>query len=170
MPSMPAMPAHAGPCLAPPCARARRGGTPRAWYLVPLRGAREPGDSPAPTCIALMYNERRTRLTPKVPCSGTTTEHLFSLVFTSVTGKRSAEQGTGGTPARPPVTHGVTYHVTAAQVRRFAARWPCYGRIGPLTFTLDKNGDLVDLRGDTGMDEQGVGAIVDMYKEGTWTL
>ena len=54
----------------------------------------------------------------------------------------------------------VTVTVSEREVKDFAAQWPCFGEAGALAFQFDaKNGDLVDLRGDMGMDECGVNAL-----------
>jgi hypothetical protein len=52
--------------------------------------------------------------------------------------------------------------VSAAEVYAFSRQWPCFGDSRALSFTFDKrNGDLVDIHGDHGMDESGVSALAD---------
>lgn len=52
--------------------------------------------------------------------------------------------------------------VSRREVESFARRWPCFGRIGPLSFTFQRDGALVDLTGDgSGMDLAGVAALAD---------
>jgi len=65
--------------------------------LSPMRDRGEPPRSPR------LYNKRRTKPTPKVPCLGTRTEHLFSLSLGSVTDRvTGAGQGPGDSPAARP--------------------------------------------------------------------
>lgn len=57
---------------------------------------------------------------------------------------------------------GSFYRVTVsrAEVEAFARRWPCFGRVRAVWFEFDRrNGDLVDLCGDRGMDGAGVAAL-----------
>ncbi len=55
--------------------------------------------------------------------------------------------------------------VSESGVCDFARRWPCFGDVPPVGFTFDKgSGDLVDVSGDGGMDEAGVGALADDAK------
>jgi hypothetical protein len=52
--------------------------------------------------------------------------------------------------------------VSEREVYEFARRWPCFGDRRALSFTFDtRNGDLVDLSGDSGMDESGVLALAE---------
>ena len=52
-------------------------------------------------------------------------------------------------------------NISAREVANFAERWPCFGRCGAIWAQFDKrNGDLVDLEGDSGMDDSGVSALL----------
>lgn len=56
-------------------------------------------------------------------------------------------------------------YVSKREVYDFARRWPCFGKVRALWFQFDKrNGDLVDLTGDAGMDGNGVAALADDAK------
>ena len=58
--------------------------------------------------------------------------------------------------------------VSEREVYAFAHRWPCFGRIAPLSFTFDSNGDLVDLTGNRDMDGAGVSALADNARKYAW--
>lgn len=47
-----------------------------------------------------------------------------------------------------------------AHVAAFARRWPCMGEaLEPLAFSFDRNGDLCDVAGDSGLEPGGVLAL-----------
>ena len=52
------------------------------------------------------------------------------------------------------------------EVYNFAARWPCFGRTGAMSFTFDRDsGDLVALSTPAGeQDDSGVAALADDAK------
>lgn len=57
---------------------------------------------------------------------------------------------------------GVFYRVNVSEsdVREFARRWPCFGTPRALWFEFDRrNGDLVDMSDDSGLDPSGVLAL-----------
>jgi hypothetical protein len=58
--------------------------------------------------------------------------------------------------------------VSAAEVYSFAQTWPCFGPCRALSFVFDREyGDLLDLHGDSGMDDHGVLALAeDAYAYG----
>lgn len=48
----------------------------------------------------------------------------------------------------------------------FGAVWPCFGPIRrDLRFTLDCIGDLIEIDGDAGLDENGVSALISDARE-----
>jgi hypothetical protein len=52
-------------------------------------------------------------------------------------------------------------NISAREVEDFAARWPCFGSRRAIWAQFEKrNGDLVDLQGDSGMDQSGVLALL----------
>ena len=52
-------------------------------------------------------------------------------------------------------------NISAREVEVFAQCWPCFGTRRAIWAQFDKrNGDLVDLQGDSGMDESGVLALL----------
>lgn len=52
-------------------------------------------------------------------------------------------------------------NISAREVEEFASRWPCYGPRRAIWAQFDKrNGDIVDLAGDRGMDGSGVSALL----------
>jgi len=57
-------------------------------------------------------------------------------------------------------------NISAREVADFAARWPCFGAHRPIWAQFDKrNGDLVDLEGDRGMDEGRLSALLQDAQE-----
>lgn len=63
---------------------------------------------------------------------------------------------------------GAFFRVTCSEsdVEEFARRWPCYGARRPVAFEFHKeSGDLVDVTGDSGMDESGVRALSEDAQE-----
>lgn len=57
-------------------------------------------------------------------------------------------------------------NISAQDVEVFAQRWPCFGRCRAIWAQFDKrNGDLVDLEGDAGMDGSGVLALLQDAQE-----
>ena len=49
--------------------------------------------------------------------------------------------------------------ISAREVQDFARRWPCFGDTRAIWVQWDLAGNLVDIEGDTGMDESGVLAL-----------
>lgn len=50
--------------------------------------------------------------------------------------------------------------VSEAEVSAFARRWPCFGDVRRgMVFEFERNGDLVGLEGDEGLDAGGVVAL-----------
>lgn len=65
------------------------------------------------------------------------------------------------------IDNGCFYSVAISkrEVEDFAERWPCFGSRRALWAQFDKdNGDLVDIRGDSGMDGSGVLALLEDAK------
>jgi hypothetical protein len=62
---------------------------------------------------------------------------------------------------------GSSFVVTVSrnEVQKFAQSWPCFGKRRELWFEFEKrNGDLVGLHGDRGMDGTAVSALADDAK------
>jgi len=57
-------------------------------------------------------------------------------------------------------------NISRREVEDFAARWPCFGPHRAIWAQFDKrNGDLVDLEGDSDMDGGGVVALLQDAQE-----
>lgn len=59
---------------------------------------------------------------------------------------------------------GASASLSAGQLNRFAAAWPCFGNVRPsqrLFAQWDSKGDLCDLQGDDELNESGVLALLD---------
>jgi hypothetical protein len=59
---------------------------------------------------------------------------------------------------------GASASLSAGQLNRFAAAWPCFGNVRPsqrLFASWDSSGDLVDVQGDDGLSGEGVAALLD---------
>ncbi|MCR4302122.1 MAG: hypothetical protein NUV51_10965 [Sulfuricaulis sp.] len=57
-------------------------------------------------------------------------------------------------------------NISRREVEDFAERWPCFGARRAIWAQFDKrNGDLVDLSGDVGMDGGGVIALLQDAQE-----
>ena len=59
---------------------------------------------------------------------------------------------------------GASATLSACQLNRFAAAWPCFGNVRPsqrLFASWDSSGDLVDVQGDDGLNGEGVAALLD---------
>ena len=58
--------------------------------------------------------------------------------------------------------NGATVTIPRATLEAFAGKWPCFGRVRrAVTACFDREGDLVDIAGDNGLDGPGMIALLD---------